>query len=57
MDELLSKSLSRVIKIARVNLIRMTKTVNLLSFLCSVPPDDVIESPRFLMRPPVIISP
>ena len=27
------------------------------NFLCAVPRDDVIESPRFLMRPPVMRSP
>ena len=27
------------------------------NFLCAVPRDDVIESTRFLMRPPVIIPP
>ena len=27
-----------------------------INFLCAVPPDDVIESTRFLMRPPVIHS-
>ena len=27
------------------------------NFLCAVPHDDVIESTRFLMRPPVIIPP
>ena len=53
MVEFLSKSQSRVIKIAGVNSIRMTKSINLFLFLCAVPRDDVMESTRFLMRPPV----
>ena len=53
MVELLSKSQSRVIKIARVN-----STLSIyFNFLCAVSRDDVIESTRFLMRPPVIIPP
>ena len=55
MDEFLCKSQSCVIKIARVNSIRTTKSINLLYFECAVPRHDVIESTRFLMRPPVII--
>ena len=50
MVEFLSESQSRVIKITRVNSIRMTKIY--FNFLY-----DVIESTRFLMRPPVIIPP
>ena len=57
MVEFLSKSQSRVIKFAQVNLIRMTKSINYFNFSCAVPRDNVIESPRFLMRPPVIIPP
>ena len=55
MVEFLGKSQSSVIKIARVNSIRMTKFINLayFNFLYAVPRDDVIESTRFLMRPPV----
>ena len=55
MVEFLSKSQSRVIKIARVKSIRMTKLSIYFNFLCAVPRDDVIESTRFLMRPPVIV--
>ena len=51
MVEFLSKSHSRVIKIAQVNSIRMTKSIKFI--FCAVPRDDVIESTRFLMRPPV----
>ena len=55
--EFLSKSQSRVLKIARVTSIRMTKSINLFNFLWAIPRDDVIESTRFMMRPPVIIPP
>ena len=48
MVESLSNSQSLVIKIARPY---VSIYVN---FLCDVPRDDVIESTRFLMRPPVI---
>ena len=51
MVEFLSKSQSRVIKIAWVNSIQFT----LISYICAIPRDDVIESTRFLMRPHVII--
>ena len=57
MFEFLSKSQSRVIKFARVNSIRMINLSIYFNFLCAVPRDDVIESTRFLMRPPVIIPP
>ena len=46
---------SRVIKIARVNSIRMTKSVNFFS--SAVHRGDVIKWARFLMRPPVVIPP
>ena len=48
--EVISKSQSRVIKIARVNSIRMTKSINNFNFVSAVPLDDVIESTRYLMR-------
>ena len=51
--EFLSKSQSRVIKIAQVNSIRMTNLSIYFNFLCAIPRDDVIESTRFLIRPPV----
>ena len=57
MVEFLSKSQSRFIKIARVNSIRMTNLTIYANFLRAVPRDDIIESTRFLMRPPVIIPP
>ena len=53
MVEFLSKSQTHVIKIARENSIRMTNLSIYFNFLCAIPRDDVIESTRFLMRPPV----
>ena len=49
----------RVVSLKSLELIQFAwPTLSIyFKFLCAVPSDDVIESPLFLMRPPVIIPP
>ena len=53
MVEFLSKSQSRVIKIAQLTQFAWPNLSIYFNLLCAVPRDDVIDSTRFLMRPPV----
>ena len=53
-----SSNLSANLRVVSLNLLELTQFAlpNLsiyFNFSCTVPRDDVIESPRFLMRPPV----
>ena len=47
----------RVLKLLELTQFAWPNLSIYFNFLCTVPRDDVIESTRFLMRPPVIIPP
>ena len=57
MVEFFSKSRVLSLKLLELTQFAWPNLSIYFNFLCAVPRDDVIESTRFLMRPPVIIPP